>query len=1624
MTDYYDLRSFIEMTGPTSPDFTVGASSHAEDAWQVFAGTLTGWTGDLPGGDWLTVTLAQPRRIWKLSLTPGLAATEAAALDLCPASVWVYGSNDAISYDLIERFDELSGYVYNTPRDLILSAPPEQAYQIYKLVLGLNTAGGTTKTIGRLGLFQFVDQSLDQPRIRLSPKLPDDVVNLGYAVAPEILPADLGLVLGPDYAEDAWELNLTSAVTSVTDSFLIDPTGSPDFPLSYLLSNELYIADSETVTARYLDRTWHLARTANYVIAGGALIVSGLPSQAAGLPDRFFLDVTYRVTATDLTANKDQPLPSGDLVLTHEYAVPSDSSRKPNALYYCFDLSYPVAKPSQYIAYPAGKSKYGLTKLISLARPEGDQILPLNNPVAFMDGQGEPLPGEFKICLVRVTANTYAVRVYCNWSPADQVWCHYADQARVFRRELAEIRPVLAAVTKTDLIHHIQLDLPGLQEYAIEESHGEYQIHAPIICQELGDGQRQPTEVRVQVHGEINVPINSASPATVRIGVASMNELSTAKYGDAPAVLQSYLPDWCSLVNPHIIDSTRPWLMSLGLPDDYLFDYDIIILPVWGVSSLADYNAALTRYLNQGGTLLVSVNSDISFGDLDPLLDYDQAHLAWLSGYVQIAAAGEWLCNYHTLTSSDIARLGIESIQTGTFVGNAITKKTVYNPLSIRLWVGNTVLVEGVDYTCSISSVAPIGATQIDLIGETYIGTTISYEFIGLSLPEMVMRTTGLQTMLSATSASTDLDVPVLSVKDFAGGGKLYFSAAALIRNLLYNNLSADIAGKLLANLVLTNHTHKRVSTPWLKYNVYHDSELYPEELAYYNYQRLSDPAGASALPVAARRLAPAIGDLVARYCGIDHSAGDYTVTIQEKNSRGVFAEPVNARLVTDAYSYHTPLDLYTIQPLSAPATEQDTIHGQDLTFPSVTLDVVIIPYLYQHSSPTDLDYLSRKTAPVSSRARIAISCAEQDQDQDLFQLVTKLPALPGGLDWADTSRVYYEIALDSNGDQSGEYVLDLDNRVTLLARDRSTGQYLYNDNGSIMISHDWLYSARANHRVYDDIILCARTDYHSLVLTDRAYSARSLPGQPELVRLPALLTNECWFPSVRRLSHSLQDDLFTYRYHTPEYAAQVWPYGLGIRQNSQESAVYVTDRLVRLAHCPLQLSAGSYAETLTPAGSGIYRARNASWDLAAGLVLAVDGVVQGAPDYFAEPVLGYIVFRSGHLPAAGTAVTLAYQTRSYHLVRPTYSEWVRDCAELALVNSRVLVLADYLSRQILSQPTPKVEKLVAGEWVLISPNNYDLDPRSGLVVFKADVSGRYRLNHAYVPVDELLVESVNAANGLVQLGEPVHFTDTILASYQSLEYGYEYQGYQGSQGFELLDLNPSFGHTCLVDGQRVDTLSLLGREVFIYTLPYQVFDRSSKSLVRRGYMSGATNTRTIRHTWNKHEYDLLASQYPELRLLARIKLTNSKTMYDTMVLDTRTRGGGLHESITTDQLQTLDKNLLNSWDISPYAGVGYNPNGLAIIRLPDSIRQRFTADQVEAVCREHLAAGVSLRLAYYDAGLVPVTVSVDEIGDLTLDGILPDGSYPETIALLDSVGDLVLESLEDLLILAPAEED
>lgn len=646
---------------------------------------------------------------------------------------------------------------------------------------------------------------------------------------------------------------------------------------------------------------------------------------------------------------------------------------------------------------------------------------------------------------------------------------------------------------------------------------------------------------------------------------------------------------------------------------------------------------------------------------------------------------------------------------------------------------------------------------------------------------------------------------------------------------------------------------------------------------------------------------------------------------------------------------------------------------------PEIDVTFTIRSYVYQWDN-----YLGRNMRYYGKYATYTKTIRRSDGIVPLGSVSTLIPEIQGGAQWADSNKIYYEVFL------GGPDGVDQDSQfVNLEIHDTATGEYFYGKNGEILIRNIDLF----NNGEQKQIMLQARTNYYTIRATKRRYGLLVQNESSIKLAYPSTIDDrDSWFLRVRNggfvkneLSYGELKDLQNYdsRYyqfqqqtfgiHTymlPEYERQLFKPKRGIKRKHKEIAEYVDDNTIRVQNYPLYVLQGSVrGEQLVSndVNRRIFKAENNGW---LDTFLPTIYVDQDNNDSYMPLTDGFdIDYENGSVIFTDTmngAVKADYDFNNLQVVKRAYNNVKVTHERMVSTDKRSFVSKN---KRWLSNPIPVIKTVSyadEGNETIVPSTSYIINYENGEVVFKEDVSAQVYADYAYSIDTDLVVRDYDVQSGLIYLETPINFKDEIYVNYYYEENFVEYRGYynEDAERFIYLDLNPSEGHYCTMRAirnsqtvyEQVPTAKLMNKEVYIYIVPYQD-------------SFGNRNQHTLRHCYSLEEWQQIQKTMPTALLLGIIHLRENAKVTDAVVLDTRTRGGGLETEISKAKINKTQPLSLNYWDMGTWDGKAYYKNGAIIIEVPKSILRseggQFTEKQVKDVVDKYVAYGIYYIIEY-----------------------------------------------------------
>lgn len=263
----------------------------------------------------------------------------------------------------------------------------------------------------------------------------------------------------------------------------------------------------------------------------------------------------------------------------------------------------------------------------------------------------------------------------------------------------------------------------------------------------------------------------------------------------------------------------------------------------------------------------------------------------------------------------------------------------------------------------------------------------------------------------------------------------------------------------------------------------------------------------------------------------------------------------------------------------------------------------------------------------------------------------------------------------------------------------------------------------------------------------------------------------------------------------------------------------------------------------------------------------------------------------------------------------------------------------------------------------------------------KIDLNISVKNNNVPIEKTEYIFESDNVpiANRNAKI------TDVVLV-YVTVKIPVKTGTVEKSNGYYHMDFNPTTGHkhTIAINGferfipaylsdeaiviDEVDNKELLVKQMNIYMRPVRIRDKDSNNKI----IKGTERSTVLYHTDQDYWFDSQDGRYdPTMLRLGKVVMHDNSSIKENMtILDTRTRGGGLDESLTRKIIKDINEESLFNYDIGYFDGEAYQENGVVIIKLPTTLKDKYGENYqslVQEVVSKHKAYGVLPIVEFYD---------------------------------------------------------
>ncbi|MES9681806.1 hypothetical protein ABWK22_02575 [Gottfriedia acidiceleris] len=686
------------------------------------------------------------------------------------------------------------------------------------------------------------------------------------------------------------------------------------------------------------------------------------------------------------------------------------------------------------------------------------------------------------------------------------------------------------------------------------------------------------------------------------------------------------------------------------------------------------------------------------------------------------------------------------------------------------------------------------------------------------------------------------------------------------------------------------------------------------------------------------------------------------------------------------------PLYVFSIKPNATTIDiEAEGFGNANITraTPEIPFTYTIAPFIYQWISfgidnETGLEYgrYERMYGPPVSYSKVI---RKTDGLMNLGYMHTLLPPVPSGKEWYDKSKIFYKVALGSES-------LDENNLVNLKLFDRKSGmEWFYS--GELVVGHKDIFWTGDK----PTFVLHAETGFETIRASKRNFGLKLIDDRRIYTELPQTKdAKENWYLRIHNgqfikdnLGYNEWSELHSnnnpelmaqykervmkkQKYQIHEYKQQVFNPSIGIMTVENEME-YLTPSTVKVPHNNLFVNQGSVekeqliVEGLANSAGTLFRAVQKDWLRNENVHIYIDSLNNGNVVEIFEEYPFEINHEEGTVFFPGKNITgkvyASYDHRNFRLYKRVYknarvTDDVLENKRTDTVTKEVFLYGSKENWLIQPVPVLKTSPGKATPMNTIPVTNYRIDYEKGAVIFKYEPIGAVYADYGYFENQELIANDFDIQNGVFFLNENVSFKDDLFAKYSYYDNFYEYKGYynENLRTFLHLDLNPSVGHystlpmTTYVNGQqrveykKVPSSQLLNKLIHIYIVP------------------DAEGGASIRHCFSREEWRNIQLSNPMYLLLAKVQVREHTSVNDVVVMDARTRGGGISPALSVKTIDERVKGKQRYWDIGNWDGKAFYRNGVLIVTLPKSILSEYggtlSEDYVREVIDKHVAYG------------------------------------------------------------------
>jgi len=246
----------------------------------------------------------------------------------------------------------------------------------------------------------------------------------------------------------------------------------------------------------------------------------------------------------------------------------------------------------------------------------------------------------------------------------------------------------------------------------------------------------------------------------------------------------------------------------------------------------------------------------------------------------------------------------------------------------------------------------------------------------------------------------------------------------------------------------------------------------------------------------------------------------------------------------------------------------------------------------------------------------------------------------------------------------------------------------------------------------------------------------------------------------------------------------------------------------------------------------------------------------------------------------------------------------------------------------------------------------------AGVTVPEVLISIRETIDSEWEPVPLSAIRAIDCDTGIIEFNQSIIKTDFNLTKVD----------------YSILSKD-SFIYQ--VDGIPVPLNPILNsleikynKPLYIYINPIELYySRIESDTEYFAREEGYISTSPVNFTYDNSIFNPNSRNYNKLALpIAIIYSVNSPRNIAPNIVDLRTRGGGMVNGISRQDIKSIGTDTISYWDVYSPTREAYAKGGYVVIRIPEEVRDNFTdSSSIYDIIRNNLTAGVIFELQNMD---------------------------------------------------------